>query len=205
MASQNTIDSLTKNFISRLELPATKPETQTGIFVGGFPNSGKTTAAKEFARHTNSVHIQSNSARFLLADAGLSWGENVRLVVTAVLDHFLSRGYSIVLDGMFIGGAEQSVRAELIKKYRLKSFSVAVVCSLENARRRAYRRYSDNKQSSFEDWRVNPKKFDDWLGSMPERLQRLKELVLRDKSIWTLVNDGTIEETRASVRKLWPL
>jgi len=199
------IAQICQRFLLRLKDPTIQPKPQFAIFIGGFPNSGKTTVARELIDSwaLNAVHVQANDARVLLTEmGGFSWGENVRTIIRAVLEKLFADGHSVILDGAFIEDGEQSIRREFIKKYDLKTLLVAVTCSVETATERARKRYMDGKASSFGDWRAND--IEELIGSMPERKERLERLLDHDRSVKVIDNDDSApQESWEYVEEIW--
>ena len=201
--TRQDIQRITEDFLSRSQKPATNPVKQFGIFIGGFPGSGKTSVAKEFARLSGAIHIQTNSARFLLRETGFAWGDNVRKIIENVLNYLFGKDFSIVLDGGFIEESEKSKRIEIINKYHLEALSVAVTGSVETAETRARKRYADSKPSTFDDWRISPERFEAYIQSATERQKKLNEILAQDPTIQVINNDGDIDHLVEEAGRIW--
>ncbi|KKU55527.1 MAG: hypothetical protein UX77_C0010G0018 [Parcubacteria group bacterium GW2011_GWA1_47_11] len=196
------LEEIGTDFIRRLDIPDQKPDSQFIIVVGGAPGSGKTTAANRMAKMAQAVHVQANSARFLLAKQALRWGENVHKVVRAVLEKLLSDGHSVILDGMITDEKERQMIRDLAAKGDAKSFFIAITCQPDTAQARARARYADNKESSFEDWRAGD--FEAYLNSIPERAELLQNAVNSSGGqIEILRNNGSVAELESQVNQAW--
>lgn len=180
LTAEQTVQ-LTKEFLERLGRPSEyrlrkkKDGGQFVIVVGGAPGSGKTTVAQEFAFSTRTFHIQSNSARQVLREYGLKWGENVHRLIEAVLRALLVQGYSVTLDGMISEGEERELIRKIAGEYHAKAFFVAVVCAPSTAEARARKRYRYGRSlpSTFNDWRASPDKVEEYIDSIKTRSELL--------------------------------
>ncbi|SRR5258708_1273061 len=198
------IERVAQEFLKRLPYPRQKgPKRQYGIFVGGFPGSGKTTAAREFAGEAgNCFHVQANDARVLLTEIGdFEWNINVHEVLKNVLTELGTGGHSFILDGAFMEDSDKSLRKDLIRKFGFKALFVAVNCPLEVAKKRAERRYADGKKSEFGDWRAG--NLWKYVGQMPERKEALEVLLWQYQDLKIINNNGPNDFLNWKVRKIW--
>ncbi len=207
--TQEEVGRLKQEFLERLGAFNIKLYKQPFVIViGGAPGSGKTTAAKTMSSLSESAHVQANSARYLLGEHGFAWGENVRLVIQAVLENILARGWSVVLDGMLLQDEERRLVKKTADKHGAKIFFNAIRCEPEIAEQRARERYVDGKFSSFEDWRCKPEKFEEYIASIAERTVLLEDLLLEipnnlNEGIWPMDNNGNKRDLVGWIEPVW--
>lgn len=202
------VSDLTLEFLAHLRPSYAAGPHKFVIVVGGIPGAGKTTAAKKMAYVSRSVHVQSNSARQLLREHGLSWGKNVNILTQAVVEELLSKGCSVVLDGMVTKKEERELIKSVATKHRAKVFFNAVLCDPKIASLRARDRYLTNTPSTFEDWRCDPSKVEGYVESIFSReliLQKALDEVPDNPNdrIRTLDNNGSETELMHQVHMLW--
>lgn len=109
------LQRVSQDFIERIreKLPIEKSKQQFVLGIIGLIASGKSTVAKLLSqKFSGAVVVRNDSARFLLKERGVGWGENVRVVVLNVGRFLLENGYSVIYDGDYF---EQDKR-EGIKK-----------------------------------------------------------------------------------------
>ena len=194
MLTPEKVRKLSGVFIAHLRsrFPTITKVKQFIIAVGGFPGSGKTTAAIKLAELSKSVPIQSNSARQLLRDCGLPYGENVHSLIREVLNEVMPKGYSIVMDGMIMEVKERIMLEELAKQFRHKIFYVAITGNPKVTETRARERYADGKPSTFFDWRASNR--ERYMESIHARVTRFQEAKTQIPDFKEVNNDGTKEE-----------
>ncbi|MCC6934586.1 MAG: AAA family ATPase [Candidatus Yanofskybacteria bacterium] len=150
------MDALVGKFLEHLKLPAQKAERPFIVGIIGNIGSGKTTVAKCLSSEfPGSVVVQTNSARYILKEAGLGWGDLTRELADKVARHLVEQGYAIILDG---GTAEAPVREQLARVAAAAGVPlmfVRVRCETETCILRTKRAYEDHTwQSSFDHFRV---------------------------------------------------
>jgi len=171
------------------------------VVIGGAPGSGKTTVARNLSELGRLPHVQSNSARHFLKSRGLSWGENVRSLIGTVIEDLMERGYSVICDG---GVLENKEREKLREVSKGRLCIIAVTCDLDKETERAKARFSDGKESTFEDWRPSPRLVSEYFESMKERSEKLEQMISEEKpSPIVINNDGTLKELTDQVREAW--
>lgn len=207
MSSPEQLEEIKSEFLAELkshgEIPSEKPNGQKKVVVvGGFPGSGKTTAANKLKELVKgSVHIQSNDARVLLARNGLSYGDNVHRVIEVVAGELLSEGYSIVQDGMIIDPKEREISKSLAAKYGARISYVVIDSDPAMAEQWARDRYTDGKQSTFGDWRAKPEKFGGYIESMYTRKKKIDEELPNVPDVKVIANKSTKDEFENSVAR----
>jgi len=206
------VEEIRDEFIERLELSLTYTvrhyRKRFIVVIGGAPGSGKTTAANKLAATTDAFHVQSNSARELLREHHKKWGQNVRLVIQAVIKDIIARELSVVLDGMMLEEEERNIIRELAIEYKAVVLFGAMVCNPELTEQRARKRYADNKPSSFEDWRCDRAKFGEYVTSIHTRTKMVDELLAKESTnpserIWRISNDTTEDDLANRLQPIW--
>jgi predicted kinase len=153
-----TIDKLITEFRSRLTLPAEKAVRPFVLGVIGNLGSGKSTLARMLAgKIRGSVVITADSARFLLKEQEMPWGDNVRAIVRGVADGLLEDGYAVILDGSNAEAREREQTGEVAGRLGMPVRYVRMKVPYEVCRERLKAKYDDALwQSSFERFRVGP-------------------------------------------------
>lgn len=166
---QNQLESITKDFLARLALPDEKPATPFVVSIIRIPGAGGTTVARALKTLLpGTVHVQANSARFLLKEAGLPWGDNVREVLRTVGQGLLAQGYGIILDGNALEQKDRDNIAQLAAPSGARVCYIRINVSPEAAKERERAKYDDPSwQSGFDDFRVNTT--DKMLANIQER------------------------------------
>ncbi len=204
MKNQETIHKLSQDFLSRLKLPAKKSDSSFVIAIIGLVGSGRTTVAKRIAECVSgAVLVQSNSARFLLKEAGLPWGENVRQILKEVAKDLLSKGYGVVFDGNASDKEDRKNIYEIVRGTGAKTFYVRITIDPELAKEREQKKYDvPDWISSFEDFRVNTTK--KMLKNIDDRIELYR--VLRLDQILNLVgdidNNGTLKDLNQQIDQI---
>lgn len=203
---QEQLNQLVQDFISRLHLPEIKADKPFVVATIGLVGSGRTTVAKMLIEKLNgAVLVQANSARFLLKEAGLPWGENVRQVLKEVAIKLLDQGYGIVFDGNASDEEDRKNIGEIAQKTNAKISYVRINIEPELAKQREEQKYNDsNWVSSFDDFRVNTT--EKMLKNIDDRAELHRNL--KSSEIPNLAgeinNDGSLEELKKQVEELIP-
>ena len=189
------IQELIKEFRSRLTLPDQKAARPFLLGIVGQLGSGKSTLARMLAaRLPGSIVLRADSARFLLKERGMSWGDNVRALVRDVAEGLVKDGYGVILDGSNAEVKEREQNAELALRLGIPIYYVRIRASLEVCRERLKAKYDDSTLvSSFERFRVNTT--EKMLANLEER--RALHDSLKDEDIMGLV--GTVSNDRGRV------
>lgn len=195
---------MVQDFLSRLSLPEIKAVKPFIVATIGLVGSGRTTVARMLAEKLNgAVLVQANSARFLLKEAGLPWGENVRQVLKGVATDLLKRDYGIVFDGNASDAEDRDNIEEIAEKTGARVFYVRINIEPELAKQREEQKYNDTSWvSSFENFRVNTT--DKMLKNIDDRVelhQKLKSSDIPDL-LGEINNEGSLEELKKQVEGL---
>lgn len=203
------VEKLRDEFLERLESShARHHRKQFVIVIGGAPGSGKTTAADKMVYLAGAYHVQSNSARELLRENHKTWGPNVPRLIQAVVEDLVAREWSVVLDGMMLEREERCIVWNLATKYRAIASFNAMICNPRLAERRTRKRYADGKLSSFNDWRCDPGKLEEYIASIYTRTKKVEELLSRiptgpSERIWTIPNDEGERDLVSWLQPIW--
>lgn len=151
------LESIAKDFLARLALPDEKPTRPFVVAIIRIPGAGGTTVARTLKTLLPGiVHVQANSTRFLLKEAGLPWGDNVRETLKAVGQELLAQGYAVILDGSALEQPDRDNIAQLAAPSGAPVFYVRITISPGTAQERERAKYDDPSwQSGFDDFRVN--------------------------------------------------
>ena len=187
------LDSLVNYFLSLTKL-GEKSEKPTIVAVTGFPGSGKTTVAKHVTELLGGTHIQANSARQILREAGLMWNTNVTAIIGNVLEKLLSEKRIVVMDWHVLEEGEQKRLEGAANKHGAGLFFIAVDCKIQIALDRD------------EERPLLPSTFDNWQPSAPypkeymcEQARKLYEFVARRDNLYSINNSGTEKTTRSQI------
>lgn len=153
------MQQITEDFLKRVEvsLPSAKASAPFIVAMIGVPGSGRTTVAKMLvAKSQGAVLVSSNSARYLLRESGMSWGENVKQVLKHAASELLKKGYGVVFDGNAADEEDRKNIAEIVSANRAKVFYIRINITPAIAKSREKAKYDDPLWvSSFGDFRVN--------------------------------------------------
>jgi len=153
MLMQELID----DFIARLQLPDQKASRPFLLGLIGNIGSGKSTVARKIAKRTpGSVYIQGDSARYLLKQQGMPWGENVKAIISGVTEQLVGLGYAVISDAFTAESEHRIKMATGAQTLSVPLFFVRVNVALDICRQRIHAKYDDPTwPSTFDHFRVN--------------------------------------------------
>lgn len=96
-ASQETLDKVSAEYESTLNIPENKQVPQWILMPVGLIGSGKTTVVKQFAKHFGLIRISTDDVRERLKHRGYSY-EGARDITQGLLKKYLNLGYSVAID-----------------------------------------------------------------------------------------------------------
>jgi predicted kinase len=200
------LQKIAEDFLTRTsqKLPGTKPTLPFVVAMIGLPGSGRTTAAKMLTeRLIGSVLLSSNSVRFLLKEAGMSWGENVRQILKYAGQKLLADGYGVIFDGNAADEEDRRNIQEIASSSDVKVSYVRINIAPEVAKAREREKY-DNPSwiSSFEDFRVNTT--EKILANIDERAELHRQLKSSDipALVGEIDNNGSLDGLEKQVNEL---
>jgi predicted kinase len=200
------LQKIAEDFLTRIsqKLPSTKPTRPFVVAMIGLPGSGRTTIAEMLTeRLSGSVLLSSNSVRFLLKEAGMSWGENVRQVLKYVGQKLLADGYGVIFDGNTADEEDRRNIQEITGSSDVKVSYVRINIDPEVAKAREREKY-DNPSwiSSFEDFRVNTT--EKILANIDERAELHRQLKSSDipALVGEIDNNGGLDDLEKQVNEL---
>ncbi|MEK7121600.1 MAG: ATP-binding protein [Patescibacteria group bacterium] len=203
---QEQLNQIVQDFLSRLSLPETKADKPFVVAMIGLIGSGRTMVAKMFVEKLKgAVLIKSDSARYLLKEADLPWGDNVRQILKGVATDLLNREYGVVFDGNATDEEDRKNISDMANQNGAEVFYIRINIDSEIAKERKRTRYEDPSWvSSFDDFRVNTT--DKMLKNIDERAELHQKL--KSSEIPNLLgevnNDGSLEELKKQVEELVP-
>lgn len=144
-------------FLARQAWAWTIPRDQQIIGVIGNIGSGKTTFARLMAEHVPGlVHVQANSARYLLKTRDLPWGDNVHAVISKVISQMVRNGCSVILDGSTVQSKDRDRLGALACELAVAVRFIRINTDPFECSQRTALRYNDPMwESSFGEFRVN--------------------------------------------------
>jgi len=151
------LQELSQDFLSRLALPEAKADKPFIIATIGLVGSGRTTVAQKIVeRLKGAVLVSSNSARYLLKQANLPWGENVRQILKAVTLELMNKGYGVVFDGNAADEEDRKNIQDIAEQTGASVSYIRINIDPEIAKEREKKKYDDPAwASTFENSRVN--------------------------------------------------
>jgi len=193
------LQKVAEDFLGRIrqKLPPEKADKSFVVGIVGMIGSGRTLLAQTLVENIKGgVLISANSARYLLKEAGLGWGENVYACIFHVVEWLASNGYVVVLDGNQVDKDRRARLKELADKLAVKYYLLKIVTSEKTAEKYLRDKYSITPKNTFEDF---------WPGTDADDIvqnlhERNKDFFAIDKEepqpefFAEIENEGTIEE-----------
>lgn len=200
------LQKVADDFLARIsqKLPGVKPAQPFVVATIGLPGSGRTTVAKMLVEQLGgSVLLPDNSARCLLREGDMSWGENVRQVLKYAGQKVLADGYAVVFDGNAADEQDRKNIEEIASPSGALVWYVRVNIDPEIAKAREKEKY-DNPGwvSSFEDFRVNTT--EKMLANIEERAELHRQLKSSDIPglAGEIDNNGSLDDLKKQVDEL---
>jgi len=201
---EKTLEQISQNFLSQVQLSAAQAVKPFILATIGLPGSGRTTVAQMIAgKLPGAVLISSDSARYLLKETGLPWGENVRQILKMVAVDLLKKGYGVVFDGNAADEDDRKNIAEIANQTGAKVFYVRININPEMAKERKRAQYENPSWvSGFERFRVNTT--EKMLKNIDDRVELHRKLNSADipNLLGEMENNGSKEELDERVDRL---
>lgn len=187
--SNETIKEICDAYERKMSVPDAFPTAPFLVGIIGNIGSGKTTFSQELQRGLRgSVIVSANSARLLLRERGLPWGENVRLLVWEMVLRFALRDVTVIVDG---GMTERRARDQMFRIADARDIPlwfVRIVSDAEDDVSRTVARYDDpGWGGAFDDCRIG------------RSTSSMAENVRRRATTHAELEDGSIEGLAALV------
>jgi predicted kinase len=196
---EEKLQKVADDFLKRIQekLPSEKADKPFIVGIVGMIGSGRTLLAKTLVENIKgAVLISANSARYLLKEQSLPWGENVYAVLLHAVEWLIKGGYIAVYDGNQVDKNRRTRIKKLTDGLGVKYHLLKIITSEATAERYLREKYSQTPKNTFEDF---------WPGTGAEDIvQNLKE---RNKDFYAIdqedprpeffaeiENEGTIEE-----------
>lgn len=204
---EEKLQKVAEDFLERVKekLPTEKADKPFIVGIVGMIGSGRTLLAKTLVDNLKgAVLICANSARYLLKEQEMSWGENVYALMFYATEWLVKNGYTAVYDGNQVDKDRRAKTKGLADKLGVKYYLFRIITSEETAEKYLREKYSRPPKNTFEDF---------WPGTDAEDIvQNLKE---RNKDYYAIdhedpkpeffaeiENEGTIEELKQKAAEI---
>jgi len=196
---EEKLQKVADDFLKRIQekLPAEKAGKPFIVGIVGMIGSGSTLLAKTLVENIKgAVLVSANSARYLLKEQGMSWGDNVYAILLNTAEWLVKNSYTAVYDGNQVNKDKRARVKESADKLGVKYYLLKIITSEAAAEKYLREKYSQTPKNTFEDF---------WPGTDADDIvQNLKE---RNKDFFAIdqeepkpeffaeiENEGTIDE-----------
>ncbi|OGZ32815.1 MAG: hypothetical protein A2V69_03235 [Candidatus Portnoybacteria bacterium RBG_13_40_8] len=196
---EEKLQKVAEDFLKMIQgkLPTEKADKPFIVGIVGMIGSGRTLLAKTLVDNLKGAVLNcANSARYVLKEAGMSWGENVYAVLYNTTEWLIKNGHIAVYDGNQVDKDRREKIKELADELGVKYYLLKIITSEPTAEKYLREKYSQPPKNTFEDF---------WPGTDADDIvQNLKE---RNKDFFAIdqedpgpeffaeiENEGTIEE-----------
>jgi len=131
---EEKVQKVAEDFLEKVKLNLPKQKARSLFIVGiiGLIGSGKTRVARILSADIpGTVLLKSDSARFLLQESGLKWGDNVRKLLYDTGQWLLKNGYSIALDSDYVDEKKRGETQKLADKFNAKFYIIRIKLNKE--------------------------------------------------------------------------
>lgn len=167
---EEKLQKITDDFLNRIKEKLLSEKVDKPFIVGivGMIGSGRTLLAETLISHLKSaVLVSANSARYLLKQEEMPWGDNVQKCIFYVTRWLLKEGHTVVFDGNQVDKEKRVESQELADELGVKYYLLRIITSQETAERYLREKYSQPSKNTFEDF---------WPGiDVEDIVQNLKE------------------------------
>lgn len=198
---EQKLQQVAEDFLTKIQekLPAEKADKPFVIGIVGMIGSGRTFLAKTLVENIKGAVLNSaNSARWLLKEQGMSWGENVYAVLLNATEWLVKNGYVAVYDGNQVDKERRDAIKKLADESGVKYYLLKIITSEATAEKYLREKYTQTPKNTFEDF---------WPGTDAEDIvqnlhERNKQFFAIDQEqpkpefFAEIENEGTIEEFR---------
>lgn len=168
------LQQVSQDYLERIkqQLPDKKAPQPFVIGIIGLIGSGKTTVAKLLTKKlAGTALVKSDSARFLLKEAGLEWGENVREVLFNTAQWLLRNDYSVIFDRDFIEEKKRKNTQKLVDELGAKFYIIRIKPNKDLSLKHLQKKWEDLKSGKIK------QNFSHFLAVMPGEKQGLFDRV----------------------------
>lgn len=200
------LQKIADDFLAKIgkNLPSEKPVRPFVVAMIGLPGSGRSTVAGILIEKlAGSALLSSNSARYLLKEAGMNWGENVRQILKYAGQKLLADGYSLVFDGNVSDEQDRKNIGEIAESSGALVWYVRINIDPDIAKAREKDKYDNSSWvSSFDDFRVNTT--EKMLANIDERAELHRQLKSLDIPglIGEIDNNGGLDDLKKQVEEI---
>jgi predicted kinase len=196
---EKKLQKVADDFLKRIQkkLPAEKSGKPFIVGVVGMIGSGRTLLAQTLVDNLKgAVLICANSARYLLKEQGLPWGENVYACIFFAVEWLVGNSYAVVLDGNQVDKDRRVRTKKLADKLGAKYHLLKIITSETTAEKYLREKYSQLPKNTFEDFWPGTDA-DDIVQNLHERNKDFYAIDQEDPKpefFAEIKNEGTIEE-----------
>jgi predicted kinase len=193
------IQKAADDFFKRIKknLPTEKADKPSIVGIVGMIGSGRTLLAKTIVENLKgAVLISANSARWVLKEAELEWGENVYAILLNAAEHLAQEGYSPVYDGNQVDKERRDAIRGLADKLGVKYYLLKIITSEATAEKYLRAKYSEAPKNTFEDFWPGTDA-DDIVQNLHERNMQffaIDQEEPKPQFFAEIENEGTIDE-----------
>jgi len=152
---EEKLQKVAEDFLKRIQekLPAEKADKPSIVGIVGMIGSGKTTFCRELVKHLKgAVLVSSNSARYLLKQEGMSWGDNVRESTFYVAKELIKEGYAVVFDGDHVDKQKRENTQRIVDELGIRFYLVRINILQQTAEKRIDAEDYNSHKQGFEDF-----------------------------------------------------
>jgi len=204
---EEKLQKVADDFLKRVQekLPADKADKSFVVGIVGMIGSGRTFLARTLVENIKgAVLISANSARYLLKEQNLPWGENVYVCIFFVIEWLIKNGYVVVLDGNQVDRDRRQRTKGLADKSGAKYYLLKIITSEATAEKYLREKYSQSPKDTFEDYWPGTDA-DDIVQNLKERNKDFYAIDQEDpkqKFFAEIENEGTVEEFKQKAIKI---
>lgn len=152
---EEKLQKVADDFFERIKknLPTEKADKPCIVGIVGMIGSGRTLLAKTLIGQLKSaVLVSGNSARYLLKQEGMPWGDNVQEIIFYSTRWLIKEGYTAIYDGNQVDKNKRVKTQKLADELGVKYYLLRIITSQETAERFIEAKYSQPHENTFEDY-----------------------------------------------------
>lgn len=159
MKEQEILQQISQDYLERIKQTLPSQRAQCLFIVGiiGLIGSGKTAIARMLQKKlSGGVLVKSDSARFLLSEAGLGY-DKVTEVIYPVAKWLLHNGHSIIFDGDYVNDEKRDRLQKFANEHGAKLYFIRIAPNKKLSLKRLQKRWEEIES------RVIKQSFDNFL------------------------------------------